>query len=113
MNKDPLHPFVIKILEDYKAINIESIDVSDMTDIADYMIICSGTSTRHVQSIAENLILQAKQHAFNPIGVEGKEQGEWVLVDLGDIIVHIMLPQTREFYSLEKLWKTAEMAREN
>lgn len=94
-------------LEDLKAQDIITITVSELTSITDVMIFCSGTSTRHVKSIASNLIKQAKEHQVRILGVEGENEGEWVLVDLGDLIIHVMLPTTREFYQLEKLWGIA------
>jgi ribosome-associated protein len=106
-----LENLVMAILDEYKAKDVINLDVKNLTDITDRMIICSGTSNRHVQTIANHLITKAKSQGFQPLGVEGELQGEWVLIDLGDVIVHVMLPQTREFYSLEKLWHTAEIVR--
>lgn len=111
MQSKQLQKLVIQALEDYKGVDITDLDIRDLTDIADRMIICSGTSKRHVQSMAENVVMQAKAAGIEPLGVEGKEFGEWVLIDLGDVVVHIMLPQIREFYSLEKLWKTTKELR--
>lgn len=100
-----LEEIVQEALEEFKAQEISVIDVRSRAGFTDYMIICTGTSTRHVQAIAENVIVKAKHAGFTPIGTEGEQEGEWVLVDLGDVIVHIMLADTRKFYSLEKLWK--------
>lgn len=111
MNTEELQAFIIKTLEDYKAVDITTLDVRSMTDIADAMIICSGTSKRHLQTLAEQLVVGAKEHGLTPNGVEGEKEGEWVLVDLTDVIVHIMMPATRNFYSLEKLWTTTEKLR--
>ncbi len=91
-------------LEDMKAIDIRVIDVRDQTSITDIMVIASGTSTRHVKSIADNVELEAKKIGVKALGVEGDKGAEWILVDLADVVVHIMLPQVREFYALEKLW---------
>ncbi len=100
-------------LDDMKALDIVSMDVRKLTDVADYMLICSGTSNRHTQSIANNLIVKVKANGIQPVGVESDSSNEWTLVDLGDVIVHIMLPKTREFYSLEKLWSSSAKARKN
>ncbi len=92
-------------LEDMKAVNVKVIDVRGLTDVADSLVIASGTSDRHVRSIAERVIEQAKASGVRPLGTEGEREGEWVLVDLRDIIVHVMLPRVREFYALERLWE--------
>ena len=91
-------------LENLKAIDIRDIDVRGKTGVTDYMVIASGTSTRHVKSIADEVQRRARQLGNPPIGVEGEREAEWVLVDLGDAIVHIMLPRMRDLYMLEKLW---------
>ena len=99
-------------LEDIKAINVTVLDVRELTDIADTLIIASGTSDRHVRSIADRVVEFAKKAGFRPLGVEGERDGEWVLVDLQDVIVHIMLPKVREFYRLESLWDVSAARRE-
>lgn len=99
-----LKQIIIKALEDIKAQDIVSLDVGTLTDVTDYMIVASGTSNRQVKALADNVVEQAKQQGFQPLGVEGTDTAEWVLVDFGDIIVHVMLPATRAFYDLEKLW---------
>ena len=101
---DELLAIVIAALEDVKAVDVRVIDVRDLTSITDRMVIASGTSTRHVKALADNVALKAKQRGFPPLGVEGGETAEWVLLDLGDVVVHVMLPETRAFYGLEKLW---------
>ena len=92
-------------LDELKARNVSSIDVRKLTSIADNMVIATGTSSRHVKALADNVAEQAKANGFPPVGVEGQQNPEWILVDLGDVIVHVMLPATREFYDLERLWR--------
>ena len=99
-----LEPVVLNALADMKALEIKRLDVRGQTDIADYMIIASGTSDRHVRSVAQRVVDRAKEAGFRPHGVEGLKDGDWVLIDLSDLIVHVMLPRVREFYGLEKLW---------
>lgn len=101
-----LQNIVVNALDDMKATNIKVIDVRGLTDIADTMIIASGNSDRHVRSIAERVVEKAKAEGFKPFGVEGARDGEWVLVDLHEVVVHVMLPRVREFYALERLWET-------
>jgi ribosome-associated protein len=107
LSSDQLQQLVVSSLEDHKAIDIQVIDVAGMTPLTDLFIIASGTSTRHVKSLAEKLIFEAKTSGHPPLGVEGEREGEWVLVDLNDVIVHLMIRQTRAFYNLEKLWATS------
>jgi ribosome-associated protein len=104
----PLQDLVTTALDDMKAVNVKVLDVRGLTDIADVMIIASGTSDRHVKSIADHVVEKAKESGFRPLGKEGERDGEWVLVDLQDIIVHVMLPRVREFYGLERLWDNGE-----
>ncbi|WP_299493001.1 ribosome silencing factor [uncultured Shewanella sp.] len=99
-----LKQFVIDKIEDLKAKDIAILDVSKQSNIADYMVICSGNSKTHVRSIAENLVVESKRAKIHIQGVEGRDTSEWVLVDLGDVILHVMQQQTRDFYQLEKLW---------
>jgi ribosome-associated protein len=101
----PLQQAVTSALEDMKAVNVRVLDVRGLTDIADTMVIASGNSDRHVRSIAEHVVVRAKAAGFRPIGTEGTRDGEWALVDLQDILVHVMLPRVREFYGLERLWE--------
>ncbi|GLQ87941.1 ribosome silencing factor [Dyella flagellata] len=103
-----LRKTVIAALEDLKAKDIREIDVRGKTSIADLLVIASGTSARHVKSIADEVVRFAKQAGVMPLGVEGEQEAEWVLVDLGDVIVHVMLPRIREFYGLERLWTVGD-----
>lgn len=104
MKSEALRDLVIKSIEDMKGVDVTLLDVRNMTTITDYMIVVSGTSSRHLKSIINNVVVDAKEAGCTPLGTEGENDGEWALVDLGDIVVHVMLPQTRDFYQLEKLW---------
>lgn len=104
MPLDRLQALVIDALEDLKGVDIKVLDVTGMTSITDRMVVVSGTSTRHVKSLAEHVVLKAKEAGNPPLGVEGEQTAEWVLIDLGDVVVHVMLPMVRAFYALEKLW---------
>lgn len=107
LNTDQLQQLVVSSLEDFKAADITVIDVSGRSPLTERLVVASGNSTRHVKSMADNLIVKAKAAGNPPLGVEGAGEGEWVLVDLNDVIVHLMLPQTRAFYNLEKLWEAS------
>ncbi|MBO1255407.1 ribosome silencing factor [Alteromonas sp. 5E99-2] len=96
--------FAIDKIEDMKARDVVVIDVTGRSSITDTLVICSGNSKRHVMSIADNVVSESKQAGMPPLSVEGKDSGEWVLVDLGEVIVHVMQDETRDFYQLEKLW---------
>ena len=104
MNSDALTELVVEALDDVKAKDIVRLDVRDMTTVTDYMVVASGTSNRHVKALVDNVAEKAKQAGHRPIGIEGEDGGEWVLLDLQDTLVHVMLPKVREFYNLEKLW---------
>ena len=99
---------VLTALDELKAKDVHEIDVRGKTSIADILVIASGTSTRHVKSLADEVVRFAKKAGMFPLGVEGQREAEWVLVDLGDIIVHVMLPRIREFYGLERLWTVGD-----
>ena len=103
-----LRKHVIDALEELKAKDVREIDVRGKTSIADLLVIASGTSARHVKSIADEVVKFAKKAGVMPLGVEGEQEAEWVLVDLGDVIVHVMLPRIREFYGLERLWTVGD-----
>ena len=94
-------------LEDVKAKEIVELDVSSISNVADAIVIASGTSTRHVKSLADNVAEEARKAGFRPLGVEGERDAEWILIDLGFVVVHVMLPTARKFYDLESLWRTA------
>ncbi len=96
--------YIEKILENNKAINITSIDLENKSFIADYMIIASGTSSRHLQALAENLVIELKKIGLEKCHIEGRESNDWKLVDANDIIIHLFHPEKREFYDLEKMW---------
>ena len=105
MQTDELRSLARNALEDLKAEDIIEMDVRDKTSVTDFIFVASGTSNRHVKSIANNVVVEAKHAGVQPLGVEGEDQAEWVLVDLGDVVVHVMQPQVREFYDLESLWQ--------
>lgn len=108
MSTDALCRLAIDALDDMKGVDVVSLDVRGRTDVMDYLVLGSGTSNRHVKSLADRVIEKAKEAGTRPLGVEGQDAGEWVLVDLGDVVVHIMLPATRDFYDLERLWTVPE-----
>ena len=105
MLTEELKSLVIAALEDLKAERIVELDVRDKTDVTDYIIVASGNSSRHVKAIANNVVIEAKKAGQTPLGVEGETDGEWMLVDLADVVVHVMQPQVRKFYDLESLWQ--------
>jgi ribosome-associated protein len=110
MQAEQLKSLVINALEDIKAEDIQVLDVTEMTDVTDTMIIATGKSSRQVKALANEVVMQAKAAGVQPLGVEGENVGEWALVDLGDVITHIMTPQTRLTYNLEKLWSVPEQS---
>ncbi len=107
-----LNQVVINALEDVKGQDIVSLDVTELSDVMDTLVIVTGTSSRHVKSLANNVVVDVKATGEQPLGVEGMESGEWVLVDLGSIVVHVMLEQSRRFYDLEKLWSMEPAGRQ-
>jgi ribosome-associated protein len=108
MEAEKLKHLIVDALDDLKAVNTVTLDVTGLTDVMDYLVIASGTSNRHVKSLANNVSMEAKKQGVRPLGVEGDDAGEWVLVDFGDVVVHIMLPATRDLYDLERLWTSHE-----
>jgi ribosome-associated protein len=103
-DSEALKSLAVAALEDMKAVNLVVLDVGHLTDVMEYLIVASGTSNRHVKSLAENVVVESKKAQMPPLGVEGQDAGEWVLVDLGGVVVHVMLPATRAFYDIERLW---------
>jgi ribosome-associated protein len=110
-SKPSLKSVVVDALADMKALEVKVLDVRGLTDIADFMVIASGTSDRHVRSVAQRVVEKTKEAGFRPHGVEGQQDSDWVLIDLSEMIVHVMLPRVREFYGLEKLWDMAATKR--
>jgi ribosome-associated protein len=104
MTTDELKKIVIDALEDLKGREIVALDVQKLTNVADCMIFCSGTSNRQVKSLAHNAAAEVKKRGAQVLGIEGAQEGEWVLVDFGDVVLHVMLPETRAFYDLERMW---------
>ena len=100
---------VLHALQDIKAKDINTLEVGEITSITDQMIIATGTSTRHVKAIADSVVRKAKEQSCCPLGIEGQKEAEWILIDLGDIVVHVMLSRARDFYNLEKLWAPIDM----
>ena len=105
MQTDALTTFVIEKIEDMKGRDITTLDISEKSNFADFMIVASGNSSRHVKSIAQSVTMECRAEGVEPLGVEGNDVGEWALVDLGNLIVHIMTDETRDKYQLEQLWE--------
>jgi ribosome-associated protein len=112
MDSQSLKEKVIGLLENMKANEITSMDVAEITSVTDFMIVASGTSSRHVKSIADYVSEEMKKEGINPIGTEGERGAEWVLIDFGDVVVHVMMPTAREHYDLERLWSGLTPAQE-
>ena len=105
MQVEELRDLVVKTLDDMKANDIKVLDVRGKTSITDIMVIASGTSSRHVKALAETVAFQAKEAGEVPLGIEGANEGEWALIDLNGVVVHVMQPKVRDFYQLERLWE--------
>ncbi|MBX3709753.1 MAG: ribosome silencing factor [Gammaproteobacteria bacterium] len=113
MKSEDLRDLAIKVLDEMKGIDIVTMDVRTLTSITDYMVICTGRSTRHVKALADSVAVKAKEQQAPLVRTEGGRESEWVLVDLGDVVVHVMLASTRSFYSLEDLWEPVKELREH
>lgn len=109
MQLEQLKSLVVETLADMKARDVSVVDVHGKTSITDYMIVASGTSDRHVKAIAETIAFRAKEAGESPLGCEGVKEGEWALVDLNGVVVHVMLPRVRDFYGLERLWSAPSL----
>ena len=109
---ESLKSIALKALDELKANDVQTLDVRDRSSFTDFMVFASGTSTRHVGALAESVVEAVTEAGLQPLGVEGEEVGEWILVDLGDVIVHVMLPEVRLMYELEKLWQEPPQSRE-
>ena len=112
MKSEELRDLAIAALEDVKGIDVVSIDVRSLTNITDYMIICTGRSTRQLKALAENVAVKAKAAKAHTVRTEGEVESEWMVVDLADVVVHVMTPATRSFYSLEDLWEPVKEMRD-
>ena len=104
LTTEQLEQLIIDAIDDLKGKDVKSLNLTGVASFTDHMVFASGTSNRHVKSIAQSILDKAKQAGVTPLGVEGEDSGDWILVDLGDVVVHVMLPETREFYDIERLW---------
>ncbi len=113
MKPEDIRDLAINTLDEMKGIDIVAMDVRTLTSITDYMIICTGRSTRHVKALAESVAVAAKEKNVGFVRTEGERESEWILVDLGDVVIHCMIPTARAFYSLEDLWEPVKELRDN
>ena len=104
MNTEEIKNVALNALEDLKAKDVVTLDVRGLTGVTDFMVVCTGTSNRHVKSLTNNVSVELKKQGFKPQGIEGGQVADWMLVDAGDVVVHVMLPEARDFYDLERLW---------
>lgn len=104
LTTEQLEQLIIDAIDDLKGKDVKSLNLTGIASFTDHMVFASGTSNRHVKSIAQSVVDKTKQAGVTPMGVEGEDTGDWILVDLGDVVVHVMLPETREFYDIERLW---------
>ncbi|HEX7046445.1 MAG TPA: ribosome silencing factor [Gammaproteobacteria bacterium] len=104
MQADEMRDLVVSALEDVKGVDIATLDVRGKTAITDFMVIATGTSDRHVKALADNVLAEARKVGVKPLGVEGERSAEWILLDLNDVVAHVMIREVRDFYNLEKLW---------
>lgn len=113
MNLDELKALAVNAVEDLKAFDVNVVDVNGRSSITDVLVFASGRSDRQVKSIANNVVQEAKKVGIQPLGVEGLNTGDWVLVDLGDVVVHVMLPQVRDYYGIERMWDVDDSNKDN
>lgn len=113
MTPTELKTLAVTALEELKGVEVTVIDVTDRTTVTDWMIVATGTSQRHVKSLANEVVTKSKEGGARPLGIEGESEGDWILVDLGDAIVHVMTRETRDFYALEKLWTMEPAGRQS
>ena len=104
MNAEEIKTVALNALDDLKAKDVVTLDVRGLTGVTDFMVVGTGTSNRHVKSLATNVSVELKKHGCKPLGIEGGQIADWMLVDAGDVVVHVMSPEARDFYDLERLW---------
>jgi ribosome-associated protein len=104
MNVEEIKTVALNALDDLKAKDVVTLDVRGLTSVTDFMVVGTGTSNRHVKSLATNVSVELKKHGCKPLGIEGGQVADWMLVDAGDVVVHVMSPEARDFYDLERLW---------